>query len=195
MPDQKKRGSLRWITALSLAGCLSAGLAGCAGTAEVRNAQEAMKAELTAETKTPVLGVILTSRDSEENEGVTADFAEMAEEEGMKLLIYTPDVSAEDAEWAEGLEPGTFASCDVDPIEYQMLAVNEFVAEDVDVIAVHANHREALEGVLAAARGVGIPVCAWDCELTERCCDVYVENAEDAPAAVLKLLNREGTKS
>ena len=118
----------------------------------------------------------------------------MAQKEGVELLIYTPDVSAEDAEQAGDLETGTFASCDVDPIEYQMLAVNEFVAEGADVIAVHANHPEALEGVLAAARGVGVQICAWGCQLTEESCDVYVETAEEASAAALELLKAGGSE-
>ena len=82
----------------------------------------------------------------------------------------------------------------MDPIEYQMLAVNEFVAEGADVIAVHANHPEALEGVLAAARGVGVQICAWGCQLTEESCDVYVETAEEASAAALELLKAGGSE-
>lgn len=66
-----------------------------------------------------------------------------------------------------GLEYRTFALCDVDPIEYQMLAVNELVAEDVDVIAIHANHEEALESVLSAARSVGVRVIAFEQPVTD----------------------------
>ena len=195
MFDKKKGRCFRYSAEFCLTLCLTAGLAGCAGAPEASNTQESMKAELMAETKTPVIGLILTSRDSGENESAAAGFEEMAQKEGVELLIYTPDVSAEDAEQAGDLETGTFASCDVDPIEYQMLAVNEFVAEGTDVIAVHANHPEALEGVLAAARGVGVQICAWGCQLTEESCDVYVETAEEASAAALELLKAGGSES
>ena len=69
-------------------------------------------------------------------------------------------------------------------------AWNELVAEDVDVIALHPNHSEALESVLGAARGVGIQVCAWECPVTEESFDVYVEGAAEVPAAVQELLEK-----
>ena len=136
------------------------------------------------------MGLILTSRDDEENEAVLASMEELAEEKELRLVVYTPDVSAEEAEEAAKLEQGSFASCDVDPIEYQMLGVNELVAEDVDVIALHPNHSEALESVLGAARGVGIQVCAWARMPSEESFDVYVEGAAEVPAAVQELLEK-----
>ena len=107
MFDKKKGRCFRYSAGFCLTLCLTAGLAGCAGAPEASNTQESMKAELMAETKTPVIGLILTSRDSGENEGAAAGFEEMAQKEGVELLIYTPDVSAEDAEQAGDLETGT----------------------------------------------------------------------------------------
>ena len=175
--------------------CLSAaaGTAACTGTEEPdaaeTNTESIERTENTEHTDTAV-GLILTSRDDEENEAVLASMEELAVEKDFRLVVYTPDVSAEEAEEAAKLEQGSFASCDVDPIEYQMLGVNELVAEDVDVIALHPNHSEALESVLGAARGVGIQVCAWECPVTEESFDVYVEGAAEVPAAVQELLEK-----
>ena len=94
MFDKKKGRCFRYSAGFCLTLCLTAGLAGCAGAPEASNTQESMKAELMAETKTPVIGLILTSRDSGENESAAAGFEEMAQKEGVELLIYTPDVSA-----------------------------------------------------------------------------------------------------
>ena len=176
--------------------CLSAaaGTAACTGTEEPdaaeTNTESIERTENTEHIDTAV-GLILTSRDDEENEAVLASMEELAVEKDFRLVVYTPDVSAEEAEEAAKLEQGSFASCDVDPIEYQMLGVNELVAEDVDVIALHPNHSEALESVLGAARGVGIQVCAWECPVTEESFDVYVEGAAEVPAAVQELLEAE----
>ena len=68
---------------------------------------------------------------------------------------------------------------------------NQFAAENVDVIAIHANHSEALESVLTAARGIGIRICAWECEVQEGCFDTYVDTASEVPDAVLELLELE----
>ena len=126
------------------------------------------------------IGLILTSRDDPENESVEAVFQELADRLGAELRVKTPDVSAAEADEARKLAYHTFVLCDVDPIEYQMLAVNELVAENVDVIAIHANHEEALESVLSAARGVGIRVIAFGQEVTEESCDEYAKTAEQA---------------
>lgn len=136
-------------------------------------------------------GLILTSRGAGENEEIVAAMQELAGEAGFRLVVYIPDVSAEEAEEAAGLEMGSFASCDVDPIEYQMLGVNKLVAEDVDVIAIHPNHGEALESVLGAARGVGIRICTWGCELSEECFDWQAESSAEVPEGMLELLNIE----
>ena len=88
------------------------------------------------------IGLILTSRDDPENESVEAVFQELADRLGAELSVQTPDVSATEAAEARELAYHTFALCDVNPIEYQMLAVNELVAENVDVIAIHANHED-----------------------------------------------------
>lgn len=171
---------------------VSAGCAGAQGSRDTDGSAadtgEAMKAELVAEMEEPVAGLLLTSRDAEENEAVILAMEEMAEENGARLVVYTPDVSAREAEEAGDMEMGSFASCDVNPVEYQMLGVNQFAAEGVDVMAVHANHSEALESVLAAARGIGIRICAWGREVSEGSFDIYVETAEEVPEAVLELL-------
>lgn len=130
------------------------------------------------------IGLILTSRDDPENEEVQAVFQKLAEDTGAELLVKTPEVSAADAGEARELAYHTFVLCDVDPIEYQMLAVNELVEENVDVIAIHANHTEALESVLSAARGVGIRVVAFEQPVTEGCADVYAETAEGAAGMI-----------
>ena len=126
------------------------------------------------------IGLILTSRDDPENESVEAVFQELADRLGAELSVQTPDVSATEAAETRELAYHTFVLCDVNPIEYQMLAVNELVAENVDVIAIHANHEEALESVLSAARGVGIRVIAFGQEVTEESRDGYVKTAEQA---------------
>lgn len=194
---------IQLILAAGLTVLVTACLAGCAGSGKAQTAEadsleadglEAETGEIDGqtdfpeETGSPVIGLILFSRDGEENESVIADMSEMAETNGLELLIYTPDVSEEEAEAAGGMETGTFIIRDVDPIEYQMMGVNWLVSENADVIAVHASHRETLEGVLSAARGVGIQICAWGQELTEGSFDLYVENGSVVPEAVLELL-------
>lgn len=177
--------------------CLTAGflMAGCNGSEKTETRQnsgaqteESGLSEREQEKK-PAAGLILTSRDAGENEEILEAMEELANENDFRLVVYTPDVSEQEASEAEELEMGSFASCDVDPIEYQMLGVNELVAEDVDVIAIHPNHSEALESVLSAARGVGIQICAWGCMLPEGSADIWVESSAEIPEAVLELLN------
>ena len=203
-----KEHRIQLILAAGLTVLVTACLAGCAGSGkaqnpeansleaeadgqEAENGETAGQTDIPEETESPVIGLLLSSRDGEENESVEADMPEMAEAAGLELLIYTTDVSAEEAEEAAGMETGTFLIRDVDPIEFQMLGVNWLVSENADVIAVHANHREALEGVLSAARGAGIRVCAWGQELTDGSFDLYVEDGSEVPEAVLKLLGED----
>lgn len=133
----------------------------------------------------PVLALVLSSRDGEENEELMERFQEEAERTGVRLLVRFPDVSQEEAEEARE-ETGDFVLCDVNPIEYQMLLINELVSENVDVIAICPNHSQALEPVLAGARSVGIRVCAFGLDVGEESCDVYAAT-EDAPAAAVAL--------
>ena len=177
--------------------CLAAGflLTGCKGNEKMEAYQNSgAQTEQSGlpereQEKKPAAGLILTSRDAGENEEIVEAMEELAHENDFRLVVYTPDVSEQEAAEAEDLETGSFASCDVDPIEYQMLGVNELVAEDVDVIAIHPNHSEALESVLSAARGVGIQICAWGCRLPEGSADIWVESSGEIPEAVLELLN------
>ena len=170
-----------WLLAM----CLLCGLLGGCGQSRVE-ATEASVARTepessAAEPKASLeIGLILTSRDDPENESVEAVFQELADRLGAELSVQTPDVSATEAAEARELAYHTFVLCDVNPIEYQMLAVNELVAENVDVIAIHANHEEALESVLSAARGVGIRVIAFGQEVTEESRDEYAKTAEQA---------------
>ena len=161
------------LTAVLLAGC---GQPQAGATEETPDAVQRVQNE----TGPLRMGLILTSRDDPENQETEAAFQSLAQELGAELLVETPDVTASDAGEARALEAGTFILCDVDAIEYQMLAVNELVAENVDVIAIHANHEEALESVLSAARGVGIRVIAFGQEVTEESCDEYAKTAEQA---------------
>lgn len=57
----------------------------------------------------------------------------------------------------------------------------------MDVIAIYPNHSEALEPVLAAARSVGICVCAFGQQVGEESCDVYT-TVEEASGAAAELL-------
>ena len=179
------------LLACSLLGILLCGpLSGC-GQEKVAEAEASEKKSEAIEQENPDageqisrIGLILTSRDDSENEQVQTDFENLAEALGAELHVKTPDVSAAEADEARGLEYRTFALCDVDPIEYQMLAVNELVAEDVDIIAIHANHTEALESVLSAARSVGVRVIAFEQPVTDAGCDVYAETSEEAVAVI-----------
>ena len=180
----RKQGML---LACALLGILLCGLLSGCGQEKVAEAEASERESEAIEQENPDageqisrIGLILTSRDDPENEQVQIEFENLAEALGAELHVKTPDVSAAEADEARGLEYRTFALCDVDPIEYQMLAVNELVAENVDVIAIHANHEEALESVLSAARGVGIRVIAFGQEVTEESCDGYVKTAEQA---------------
>lgn len=163
-------------------------LGGCAGESQgLSEAEtETMKAERAHEAAEPVIGLILTSQDGEANETIISCFQEKAGEAGAKLWVRIPEVSEEDALEAAGLTE-SFVLCEVDPIEFQMLFVNEMVAENVDVIAIYANHDQALEPVLSAARAVGIRVCAFGRRVTEECRDCYAE-VEEAAAAAVSLL-------
>lgn len=176
----------KWLTPGLLLILLCGLLSGC-GQQQVK-AQAAAPASSSASAETTQetlrIGLILTSRDDPENEAVQTAFEALAEELGADLSVKTPDVSAAEAAEARGLEYRTFALCDVDPIEYQMLAVNELIAEDVDVIAIHANHTEALESVLSAARGVGVRVIAFEQPVTDASCDGYAETSEEAVAVI-----------
>lgn len=137
-----------------------------------------------------VIGLILTSRDAGENESVTEAVEKIADETGAELLIRTPDVSAEEAEEAASLTYGSFILYDVDPIEYQMLALNELIAEDADVILIHPNHGEALDGVLAAARGVGAKIYTWGEKPSEGGFDVHKEEAEELLESLRSDMNK-----
>lgn len=131
--------------------------------------------------KTPLIGLILTSTDAPENDALVADFETMAEEAGAELMVLYPDVTSIEAEEARAMT-GDFILYDVNPIEYQMLHVNELVEADADVIAIYANHPQRLESVLTAAKGVGIQVCAIEQEIGEESFDVYADLDEAADA-------------
>lgn len=184
-----RTGNPERIALRLLAICLLCGLLGGCGqsrgdtveASESRTEPESSAAEPKASLE---IGLILTSRDDPENESVEAVFQELADRLGAELRVKTPDVSAAEADEARKLDYHTFVLCDVDPIEYQMLAVNELVAENVDVIAIHANHEEALESVLSAARGVGIRVIAFEQPVTDASCDGYAETSEEAVAVI-----------
>ena len=153
------------LTAVLLAGCGQPQ----AGVQRVQN-----------ETGPLRMGLILTSRDDPENQETEAAFQSLAQELGAELLVETPDVTASDAGEARALEAGTFILCDVDAIEYQMLATDALVAEGVSVVAIHPNHAEALESVLSAARGVGIYVAAFADPVTDASADACVGTAVEA---------------
>jgi len=179
--------ALKLTVLLALLAVLTLG--GCTGNSPENGSPDGASGQAdsgTEEAKTPVIGLILSSEDAKENETVIAGFQEAAGEAGAELLVRIPEVSDADARKAGELTD-SFVLCEVDPVEYQMLLVNELVAEDVDVIAIHANHRDALEPVLSAARAVGIRVCAFGLEVNERSFDIYADTA-DAPEAVAELL-------
>lgn len=164
----------------ALLGALLCGLLSGCGPKKVAGAEASEQESSDTGEQISRIGLILTSRDDPENEEVQTAFEALTDELGAELKVETPDVSAAEADEARRLEYRTFALCDVDPIEYQMLAVNELLAEDVDVIAIHANHTEALESVLSAARGVGVRVVAFEEAVTDASCDVYAETWEEA---------------
>ena len=137
----------------------------------------------------PTLALVLASRDGAENEALIKSFREKAEEQGAELLVRIPDVSKEEALEA-GTLTGNFVLCEADPIEYQMLLINELVAADVDVIAIEPNHSQALKPVLAAARAVGIRICAFGKETGEDSCDIFT-TAEEAPQVAAELLQTD----
>lgn len=168
------------VSRIVLAGVLALLMAAGCGNKENGSADPDSDTVKTEEQKEKrVIGLILTSRDAGENESVTEAVEKIADETGAELLIRTPDVSAEEAEEAASLTYGSFILYDVDPIEYQMLALNELTAEDADVILIHPNHEEALDGVLSAAGGAGAAVYAWGEKPSEGSFDVYEEEAEE----------------
>lgn len=177
---------MKWLGIFLLCMSLMLSFAGCASKKNEEEDALMMRAENAKDMDTPIMALILTSEDGEENEEIIESFRRKAQEIGAGLLVRIPEVTEEEAGKARALK-GEFVLCDVDPIEYQMLFVNELVAEDVDVIAIHANHGEALEPVLAAARKVGIRICAFEQEVSEESCDVYTA-ASDAPEAAANLL-------
>ena len=162
-------------------------LGGCTGgkTGE-KDAGQAVDKEPASQAEEPVIGLILTSEDAGGNEEIISRFREEAEAAGARLEVRIPEVAEKDAREAAALTEH-FVLCQVDPIEFRMLFVNELVAEDADVIAIWANHGEALEPVLAAARSVGIRICAFGREVGEESCDLYAE-IEEAPAKAAGLL-------
>ncbi len=180
------------VSRIVLAGVLALLLtaAGC-GSKENGSADPDSDTVKTEEQKEKrVIGLILTSRDAGENESVTKAVEKIADETGAGLLIRTPDVSAEEAEEAASLTYGSFILYDVDPIEYQMLALNELIAEDADVILIHPNHGEALDGVLAAARGVGAKIYTWGEKPSEGGFDVHKEEAEELLESLRSDMNK-----
>lgn len=179
-----RRKSRIWLLTLVLLFCMQGCTAGMAAQEE-RQAEAAEQQEV----KAPVIALLLSSEDSEEKESVTAVFTEAAEEAGAELLVRAPEVTEKAAEEARALT-GNFILYDVDPIEHQMLIIDELVAQDVDVIAIHANHSEALGAVLAAARAVGIRVCAFAQPVGEESCDRYEKTGEEAAKAAVELLGR-----
>ncbi len=180
--DMKGKGKCYWLLSLCL--CLLLFIGGCGSAGEKKVREETASKTAQEEEKfedIPLrIGLILSSRDDAENEELEAAFQSLASELGAELSIKTPDVTAAEAAEARKLSYHSFVLCDVNPIEYQMLEVNELVAEDADYIVIHANHREALEGILASARGVGIQVIALEQEMTEGSFDAYADTAEKA---------------
>lgn len=185
---KRKSAGAQWIVFFLLCVLLIPVLTGC-GSREQEDEASAMRAEVAGDIRenSPVLALILTSHDAEENGELIKNFQEKAEEQGAEFQVKIPDVTWAEAQEAKQ-ETGNFVLCDVNPIEYQMLLVNELVAEDVDVIAIHANHSEALEPVLSAARSLGVRICAFGQEVSEECCDIFT-TAKDAPDAAVRLLD------
>ena len=139
------------------------------------DSEESSAGDSVSEEAAKIVGLILTSQDADENEEVISAFEELAAGLGLETLIYIPDVAASEAEAALDMETGTFQSCDVNPIEYQMLGINEMVAADADAFIIRPNHAEALDGVLGAARSVGICVITYGVETAERTADFHAE--------------------
>ena len=137
------------------------------------DSEESSAGDSVSEGATKTIGLILTSQDADENEEAISAFEELAAGLGFETLIYIPDVAASEAEAALDMETGTFQSCDVNPIEYQMLGVDEMVAADADAFIIRPNHAEALDGVLGAARSVGICVIMYGVESSEGTYDFY----------------------
>lgn len=186
--NMKRSVGKRGLCLLSLVVLLLVQGCGADITVEEQAKEELFAQEETAtEEKAPVVALVLSSMDSPEEEALTEAFTKEAEAAGVILEIEKPEVTEEAAQEARAIT-GNFILYDVDPIEYQMLIVNELVARDVDVIAIHANHPEALESVLSAARAVGIRICAFEQSVTENSCDVYVEKGEEAAKAAMELI-------
>lgn len=186
--DMKRSVGKRGLCLLSLLVLLLVQGCGADITMEEQAKEELFAQEETAtEEKAPVVALVLSSMDSPEEEVLTEAFTQEACDAGAVLEIRKPEVTEEEAVRARAVT-GDFVLCEVDPIEYQMLIINDLVARDVGVIAIHANHPEALEPVLSAARAVGIRICAFEQSVTENSCDVYVEKSEEAAKAAMELI-------
>jgi len=116
----RKRRRVLWYLILLLA------LAGC-GQGEHMRIEDQPGEQEAGQRKPPLVGLILSSRDAEENEELIQQFEAVAKDMGAQLLVRIPEVSDKDAEEARG-QQNSFVLCEVDPIEYQMLYVNEMVA-------------------------------------------------------------------
>lgn len=151
MMDRRKS---YWFLPLCLCFLLFIGGCGSAGEEKVQKVSdsETVLEEEKSKDSPLRIGLILSSRDDAENEELEEVFQSLASELGAELSVKTPDVTAAEAAKARKLSYHSFVLCDVNPIEYQMLAVNELVAENADYIVIHGNHGEALEGILASAR-------------------------------------------
>ena len=182
MRRNRKKGIGLWLMCMAFAGCLILG--GC-GTQTVETDPEAVQ-EHTMEAKTPKIGLILASQDDPQNEALILQFEELSEELGAELRVCIPEVTCEEAKEARALD-NDFILCDVDPVEYQMLFMNELVEDGVDVVAICANHPQGLEPVLTAARGIGIRICAIGWEVGEESCDAQT-SVDDAAECVQELL-------
>ena len=150
------------------------------GVIDGADSEESSVGDSVSEGAAKTIGLILTSQDADENEEVISAFEELAAGLGFETLIYIPDVTASEAEAALDMETGTFQSCDVNPIEYQMLGVDEMVAADADAFIIRPNHAEALDGVLGAARSVGICVITYGVETSEGTADFYTDTLDAA---------------
>ena len=89
---------------------------------------QAVDTEAAPQSEEPVIGLILTSEDAGENEEIISRFREEAEAAGARLEVRIPEVAEKDAREAAALTEHCVL-CQVDPIEFQMLFVNELVAE------------------------------------------------------------------
>jgi len=180
---ERKRNTCgrRFCRMVLLVGLLLA--AGCGSKQKEEAEPELQKDE------TMLVGLILSSTDDPANETLIVDFEELAEDIGAELMIRKPDVTYAEAQEARTMT-GDFILYDVNPIEYQMLYVNELVEADADVIAVCANHPTRLEPVLTAAKDLGIQVCAIEQPVEETCYDAFAQ-VDEAAAVVRQLAEKD----